>query len=129
MTVVPGQLQLDLFAEATLLADQLPDRSRGRTGPERLLVALVRGGLDEDALLPAAGLVLELEQVVSTYPYRWAWGPKPGYDRGSLPRMFDRDRKGERCRVLARGRMNSALIEFEDGYRVVTSRNGLRRAS
>jgi hypothetical protein len=26
------------------------------------------------------------------------------------------------------GRMNSALLEFEDGYRVVTSRSGLRRA-
>lgn len=27
------------------------------------------------------------------------------------------------CKVLARGRMNTCLIEFEDGYRVVTSRN------
>jgi hypothetical protein len=60
-------------------------------------------------------------------PYRWAWGQKPGYDRGTMPRVFDRDRKGERCAVLARGKMNSALIEFEDGYRVITSRNGLRR--
>ncbi len=35
-------------------------------------------------------------------------------------------RKGQRCRVLVRGGMNSALVEFEDGYRVVTSRNALR---
>ena len=36
--------------------------------------------------------------------------------------------KGKRCRVLAMGRrMNSCLLEFEDGYRVVTSRNGIRR--
>lgn len=62
------------------------------------------------------------------YPYRWAWGQKPGWDHETPPRVFDRDRKSERCRVIARGAMNSALIEFEDGYRVVTSRNGLRRA-
>lgn len=60
--------------------------------------------------------------------YVWRWGQKPGWNRGTPPRVFDRDRKGERCRVLARGRMNSALIEFEDGYRVVTSRNGIKRA-
>ena len=54
-------------------------------------------------------------------PYIWAWGQ-------SAHRVFDRCRKGERCRVVARGTMNSALVEFEDGYRTVTSRNGLRRA-
>ena len=59
--------------------------------------------------------------------YRWFWRQKPGWDRGTPPRMFDRDRKGEPCRVICRGRMNSALIEFADGYRTVTSRNGLRR--
>jgi len=37
------------------------------------------------------------------------------------------ERKGERCRVLVRGRMNSVLVEFADGYRVVTSRNYVRR--
>lgn len=52
------------------------------------------------------------------FPYLWAWRRRPA----------DRDRRGERCRVVARGTMNSALVEFEDGYRVVTSRNGLRRA-
>lgn len=53
-----------------------------------------------------------------TFPYIWAWRVKPA----------DRDRRGERCRVVARGTMNSALVEFEDGARFVTSRNGLRRA-
>ena len=38
-------------------------------------------------------------------------------------------KKGQRCRVLARGTMNSCLLEFEDGFRMVTSRNALRRAS
>jgi hypothetical protein len=43
--------------------------------------------------------------------------------------MTQLDRKGQRCRVLARVSMNSALIEFEqDGFRAVASRNGLRRA-
>lgn len=65
---------------------------------------------------------------MSAFRYRWAWGQKPAWDRGTPPRLFDRDRKGELCRVLCRGRMNSALIEFWDGYRTVTSRNGLRRA-
>jgi hypothetical protein len=36
------------------------------------------------------------------------------------------ERKGQRCRILARGRMNSILIEFEDGYRVITSRWAIR---
>jgi hypothetical protein len=63
-----------------------------------------------------------------SFRYVWAWGQKPAWDRGTPPRVFDRCRKGERCRVIAMGQMNSALVEFEDGYRAVTSRNGLRRA-
>lgn len=42
--------------------------------------------------------------------------------------MRPMNRKGQLCRVLVRGKMNSALIEFEDGFKVVTSRNGLRKA-
>lgn len=37
-------------------------------------------------------------------------------------------RKGERCRVTARGTLNSARVEFADGFVMVTSRNALRRA-
>jgi hypothetical protein len=29
------------------------------------------------------------------------------------------------CKILARGQMNTCLVEFEDGYRVTTSRNYL----
>lgn len=36
-------------------------------------------------------------------------------------------RKGQRCRVLARGRMNTILVEFEDGFLVTTSRYAVRR--
>ncbi|MGO4171607.1 hypothetical protein [Bosea sp. TAF32] len=38
------------------------------------------------------------------------------------------DRKGQRCRVFARGTMNSVGLEFEDGFRMVSSGNALRRA-
>lgn len=37
------------------------------------------------------------------------------------------ERKGQPCRVLVRGKMNSILVEFADGYRVVTSRYAVRR--
>lgn len=37
------------------------------------------------------------------------------------------ERFGEHCRILARGRMGSVLVEFFDSYRVVTSRNYVRR--
>lgn len=37
------------------------------------------------------------------------------------------ERKGQRCRVIARGRMNSVLVAFEDGYLVVTSRFAIRK--
>ena len=43
--------------------------------------------------------------------------------RTKLPGRF-----GQRLRVIALGRMNSALVEFDDGLRVVTSRNFYRRA-
>jgi hypothetical protein len=50
--------------------------------------------------------------------YIWAWSKRP----------IGQNRKGERCRVVARGEMNSAHVVFEsDGYEVITSRNGLRR--
>lgn len=37
-------------------------------------------------------------------------------------------RKGQRCRVFARGKMNSVGLVFDDGYTMVTSGNALRRA-
>ena len=49
--------------------------------------------------------------------YRWAW-------RTRLPGRY-----GQTCKLLARGAMNSCLLEFPDGYRVITSRSGLRRLS
>ncbi len=50
--------------------------------------------------------------------YRYAWGNNA--KRATL--------RGRLCRVLARGRMNSCLVEFTDnGQREVVSRNALRR--
>lgn len=57
------------------------------------------------------------------YPYVWAWNKWPATEWGTPG-----SRKGQRCRVVVRGGKNSALLEFEDGHLVVTSRNGLRRA-
>jgi hypothetical protein len=37
------------------------------------------------------------------------------------------DRIGQSLRVIVRGKMNNALVEFEDGFRMITSRNYLRR--
>lgn len=34
---------------------------------------------------------------------------------------------GRECRIVARGKMNSILIEFEDGLRECVSRNSVRR--
>jgi hypothetical protein len=51
------------------------------------------------------------------YPMVWRW-------KCRLP-----ERKGQRCRVMARGTMmNSCAVQFEDGHIVVTSRWAVRRA-
>lgn len=36
-------------------------------------------------------------------------------------------RKGHFCRVVCRGKMNSCMVEFEDGLWAVTSRNAIRK--
>lgn len=56
----------------------------------------------------------EVAKPIAAFPYVYAWN-----------RM---GRKGQRCRVLSRGKMNSCAVEFEDGHRAVTSRNALRKA-
>jgi hypothetical protein len=50
--------------------------------------------------------------------YRYVWGNNP--KRATL--------KGRQCRLLARGTLNSALVEFTDtGQREIISRNALRK--
>ena len=54
------------------------------------------------------------EETVSEYPYIYFWN-----------RM---GRKGERCRVLIRVKaMNTCMVEFDDGFLAITSRNALRK--
>lgn len=48
------------------------------------------------------------------YPYVYFWH-----------RM---NRKGQRCAVTARGKMNSCRVQFEDGFVAITSRNAIRKA-
>lgn len=43
-------------------------------------------------------------------------------------RKYLPERKGQPCRLLAVGALNSAMVEFADGYRVITSRYAVRRA-
>ena len=50
------------------------------------------------------------------YDHIWYWRKKLG------------KRKDQPCRVIARGAMNSIAVEFEDGYRVITSRYAVRKA-
>lgn len=40
--------------------------------------------------------------------------------------MWERSRKGMKCRVLVRGGKNSIMVEMEDGEWVVCSRNAVR---
>jgi len=49
------------------------------------------------------------------YTYCWANNPK----RATL--------KGRICRMVGRGKMNSCLVEFENGQREVISRNAIRK--
>lgn len=70
---------------------------------------------------------------MSDFPFVWSWRWRtldyPGV-HVKVPWFGDGvDRVGQACRVVVRGGMNSALVEFADGWRVVTSRGGLRRAS
>lgn len=52
---------------------------------------------------------------------------KPPFDRAWFWKSRLPERKGQRCRILARGAMNSCLVEFADGFKVVTSRFAVRR--
>lgn len=53
------------------------------------------------------------------YPYRYVWRAN-----GKYKNYFR-----QRCRVLARGALNSACVEFRSGRREIVSRNALRKAA
>lgn len=54
------------------------------------------------------------------YPLVWFWHPQPPPGRTV-------DRKGARCRIVARGALGSVMVEFVDGFKVVCSRHAVRR--
>lgn len=68
---------------------------------------------------------------MSRYPLVWYW------TESARPALGDR--KGQRCRVLARAkpardengdicrRWNTAMVEFDDGHVTITSGNALRK--
>lgn len=60
----------------------------------------------------------------SEFKYIWRWGKSKWAPFGYPLAEY----KGARCRVLARGKLNSCLLEFEDGFKTITSRNGLKKA-
>lgn len=62
------------------------------------------------------GAALEgLQRTLSEWTHVWYW-------RKVMP-----ERKGKLCRVVATGTLNSALVEFEDGHKCVTSRYAVRK--
>ena len=56
------------------------------------------------------------QQLKRDFPYQWRVKTRLA------------DRHGQRCRVTARGRMNSVRVEFPDGAKVITSGFFVRRA-
>lgn len=62
------------------------------------------------------------------WPYVWAWKSRPIVGYWGTQALDVKNRSGMRCRVIARGAKNSAMVLFEDGLCVITSRNGLRKA-
>jgi len=55
----------------------------------------------------------------SLYPYIYVWGNNPV--RAKL--------KGQRCRIIVKGSMNSVGLEFRDGYQTISSVRALRKAT
>lgn len=55
--------------------------------------------------------------LASAFVYYYAWRNSPKRET-----LYKRT-----CRVVARGRMNSCLIEFENGQRECVSRNAIRK--
>jgi hypothetical protein len=63
-----------------------------------------------------SGMQKESNQLTGTpFTHVWFW-------KARLP-----ERMGQHCRVISRGKMNSILVEFEDGFKVVTSRYAVRK--
>ncbi len=100
---------------------------------------------DADSICPAAAVRVDVGNlthvvgdVVTTHNLTMASVPKSRYGRvGVAPqegypyfwrvRTILPERYGQRCRVTARGKLNSRRVEFEDGFWVITLGNYVRR--
>jgi hypothetical protein len=65
----------------------------------------------------ANAIEIHITRIEDRMIYTYYWRVKTRY-----PERF-----GQFCRVLSRGKMNSCLVEFADGYRTITSRNYVRK--
>lgn len=70
--------------------------------------------LDAGAILVSSREIVAASNVAA-FPYTWYW------------RRRHAERKGQPCRVVCRGTMNSILVEFPDGFRTITSRWAVRK--
>lgn len=88
---------------------------------ERRYSGTARGAGDASAARRALVEVDDLREpnadpAESIWTHVWYW-------RARLP-----ERHGQPCRVLARGAKNTVLVQFSDGFLVLTSRYAVRRA-
>jgi hypothetical protein len=121
------------------------DRARGMGGPARIMkdgrgtggavrrnlsarfeegtggAAQHSGTPGRDKEMSAPGTAIRAPESSGIVPAEAAW-PMVWWWRSHLP-----ERKDQACRVLVRGARNSCLVEFPDGFQVVTSRWAVRR--
>jgi len=82
----------------------------------RLTLRRTKGSNDwDEATWHRYKMYKEKTETKDSYPYYWRI-------KKQLPERFK-----TRCRLLASGKMNSVLIEFEDGLKVITNRYFIRR--
>lgn len=74
---------------------------------------------EAEELMREGVLVLEEDATKSEHDFPLVW-----YWRKKLP-----ERKGQRCRIVTAGSMNSVMVEFEDGFKTITSKHAVRPAS
>ena len=55
--------------------------------------------------------------MINKFDHRYCWGNNPVRAKY----------KGKDCRVVSQGKMNSIMVEFEDGFSMITSRYSVRR--
>jgi hypothetical protein len=62
---------------------------------------------------------MKIEYVI----YRYSWGNNPHLWKQRKRATL----KNRLCRILATGKKNSVMVEFEDGQREIVSRRALRK--